>query len=274
MKIVISLAFSLLLAFAAFSFKEARQLKRELELKKQAVEGLEVKLKTLELAAQAGANLRASSRESSPSLPIPGSAKEENPKVAPLAKENEKTAKASEEQENDTAYRVRARVAAIEKFLPLSTEQKQNLELEFRQGLARGEKSALSEERLAELIGSENARFYEEQKAKAFRAAAREEEDREVFYLSRTLSLNNEQEQALRNALQITEKELSRKLAEDFGQAPDSMQMRIAKFKASNELRQKILGEQLKTILNPEQYSQYLDYSSRNSDQSFTLWHE
>jgi hypothetical protein len=171
--------------------------------------------------------------------------------------------------END--FRVRARISAIEKFVPLNADQRQLLERKFRAEISHQEDPAAVQS-LDDILGKESADYYRQQTQAAFSRAQEEETDREVFYQSRKLALTAEQESAFRQALNDTEAEVNAG-GEHPGTAT-TMKARMDEMLRENELREKLLNERLQTILSPDQYASYLTQQNSSSSADFEVFHE
>lgn len=99
------------------------------------------------------------------------------------------------------------RISAIEKFVPLSDEQKERLREKYTKERAGEGEGA---ESLEDILGAESAAFYRERVQAAFKKVQDEEVEREVVWLSRTLSLSKEQEGSVRTILANVEAEVSK----------------------------------------------------------------
>lgn len=176
----------------------------------------------------------------------------------------------------DQSYRIRARVSAIEKFVPLTAEQRERLEEKFKRDLSgpKPDDAGSGTDELADILGKENAEYYRSEMRRAFENAATEERERDVFYLSRKLALTPDQETQLADAMASVEKEVNANRAATASAGQAAMEDRIKLILRENELRQKLLNEQLQKIFTPEQYQRYVEQQLGSSEGNFPVWHE
>jgi hypothetical protein len=168
---------------------------------------------------------------------------------------------------------VKWKVSAIERFVPLSDEQRQRLREKFEK-----EEDALpgeepGSESLEDIVGEENARFYHQQVKAAFQRVQEEEIDREVVWLSRQLVLTQEQERSMRAVFEVVEKQLAEEVAGDDRRGPRSPQQRVQAMIAENRKRTELRNEQLKPVLSPEQYEAYVRTQAESSAADVELFH-
>lgn len=160
------------------------------------------------------------------------------------------------------------RISAIEKFVPLSEEQRSRLTVKFAREAA-GEESA---ESLDEILGIESAAFYREQVKAAFDRARSEEVDREIVWLGRQLALTPAQERDIKAAFDAVETELDTlELPESVGaKTPEE---RVKAMIAENKRREDLRQERLKTILTPDQFTAYSRVQAESTQSDIEVFH-
>ena len=182
---------------------------------------------------------------------------------------------ASSESADDEA--VRWRVSAIEKFVPLDDQQRERLQRKFA-GDAVGESDGEgSSETLEEILGEENARFYTEQVSAAFTRYRQREIESEVLWFSRRLALSSEQEQSMRDVFSGVEQQLQG--PSDPSNAPDansatSARQGVKEMIAENRSRAELRSQQLKSVLTPEQYQNFLKAEAESPQRDMETFHE
>lgn len=201
-------------------------------------------------------------------------------------------------------YRVNARISAIEKFVPLSAEQRERLRAKFaaeidqeddptitvdeNPGAASGAEQPQAAERaepvppetetLEAIVGDESARYYRDQMKQAFDRAQQEEQEKDVLLLARKLSLTPEQEGQLRDVVRGVEAQVREELkaqnpTTSRARGGQSMQQRMQALLAENSLRKKILDERVKPVLTAEQYQMYLEQQAESASSDLEVWH-
>lgn len=165
---------------------------------------------------------------------------------------------------NRTAWRI----SAIEKFVPLSEEQRERLTVKFERD-ARGEDSS---ESLDDILGAESAAFYRTQVKAAFERARNETVDREIVWLGRQLALDAQQERDIKAAFDGVEMEL------DTDALPDSVKAmtgeeRVKAMIAENKRREELRRERLKAILTPDQFIAYSRVQAESSESDIEVFH-
>ena len=170
----------------------------------------------------------------------------------------------------DSDESLKWKVSAIEKFVPLTDEQRARLHDKYaqeRQGQGEGETETLDD-----VLGSESAKYYREQVQAAFKRVQDEEVEREVVWLSRKLSLSAEQESSVKVILSNVEVEVSKgRTHAPSGATPqDRVKSMIAENRRRNELR----NEQLKQVLSPDQFSSYLQNEAESSSADVEVFHD
>jgi len=165
---------------------------------------------------------------------------------------------------NRTAWRI----SAIEKFVPLSEEQRNRLTVKFERE-ATGQEPA---ESLEEILGAESATFYREQVKAAFDRARNEEVDREIVWLGRQLALTPAQERDIKSAFDAVETEL------DTVEFPESVgaktpEERVKAMIAENKRREELRQERLKTILTTDQFTAYSRVQAESTKSDIEVFH-
>lgn len=159
------------------------------------------------------------------------------------------------------------RVSAVEKFVPLNEEQKERLREKYAK-----EKRGEDAESLDEIVGEEGAKYYREQVQAAFKRVQDEEVDRDVVWLSRKLSLSQEQEASVRGILTSVEAEVSKGRSHvSSGSTP---QERVRAMIAENRQRSELRNEQLKKVLTPDQFQAYLASEAESAAADVEVFHD
>ncbi len=161
------------------------------------------------------------------------------------------------------------KISAIEKFVPLSDEQKERLREKYTKERAGEGEGA---ESLDDILGTEGASFYRERVQSAFKKVQDEEVEREVVWLSRTLSLSKEQEGSVRTILANVEAEVSKGGAH--AQSGATPQERVREMIAQNRRRSDLRSEQLRRVLTPEQFQAYLQAEAESSASDVEIFHD
>lgn len=159
------------------------------------------------------------------------------------------------------------KISAIEKFVPLSDEQKERLREKYTK-----ERAGEEAESLDDILGSEGATFYRERVQAAFKKVQDEEVEREVVWLSRKLTLSEEQEASVRNILGNVEAEVTR--GTTHGQSGATPQERVQVMIAQNRRRSELRNEQLRRVLTPEQFQAYLQAEAESSSSDVEIFHD
>ena len=161
------------------------------------------------------------------------------------------------------------KISAIEKFVPLSDEQRDRIREKYTKEREGDSESA---ESLDDILGAESATFYRERVQAAFKKVQDEEVDREVVWLSRKLSLTQEQEASVRTILANVEADVSK--GETHGQSGATPQERVREMIAQNRRRAELRNEQLKGVLTPEQFEAYLQAEAESSASDVEIFHD
>jgi len=167
------------------------------------------------------------------------------------------------------------RVSAIEKFIPISEEQKARLEEKFKEEqAARQEDRESKAEALEDIVGQEQATTYRQQVQAAFDRAQNQELEKEAVWISRKLSLSPEQEQSMRAAFSSVESQIDKEFGDGQHGVALSAQQRVARMIAENKRRLQLRSEALKPVLQPEQYAAYLQEESQSAASDVEIFHD
>lgn len=162
------------------------------------------------------------------------------------------------------------KVSAIEKFVPLSDDQRERLRAKFtKEKEDNGEADA---ESLDDILGAESAAFYREQVQAAFKRVQDEEVEREVVWLSRKLSLSAAQESSVKAILANVEAAVGK----DRSHVPSGAtpQERVKNMIAENRRRTELRNDQLRQVLTPEQFNTYIQSEAQSSSADVEVFHD
>lgn len=163
-------------------------------------------------------------------------------------------------------FRVRAKISAIEKFVPLNDEQKERLAAKYRAPAGQEQES------LESVIGEENARYYRTEMERSFVRAQEEEDEKEVLFFSRKLNLNQAQEEQLRSAIKNLSQDAP--FPSETGKSNSHVENRLRSIIQEEKRREEALNTQVSTIFTPEQFKAYLEYKANSPTGDFQVWHE
>jgi hypothetical protein len=167
------------------------------------------------------------------------------------------------------------RISAIEKFVPLSEEQRERLKEKFEEErVAREEGRESQAESLETVIGEENASMYRQQVQAAFERVQNEEIEKEVVWVARKLSLSSDQEQGMRAAFASVESTINSEFGGEHGQRDASPQTRVSRMIAENKRRLQLRADAAKGILNAEQYAAYVESEAQSSAADMEVFHD
>jgi hypothetical protein len=167
------------------------------------------------------------------------------------------------------------RISAIEKFVSLSDEQKSRLSAKFEEEQrAKAANEESQSESLEEILGQENATFYRNQVKAAFQRIESEENEKEVVWLSRQLSLSDSQEQSMRSVFNTVEQTINAEFGSTHDSSPSSPQERVKRMIAENKRRAELRAEQMRSVLSPEQYQAYLRSQAESSASDVEVFHD
>jgi hypothetical protein len=167
------------------------------------------------------------------------------------------------------------RVSAIEKFVPLTEEQRSRLVTKFQEEARAnrvGEEPRA--EKLEEILGDENARYYREQVKAAFERVQNEETEKEVLWISRRLGLSQELERSVRSVFLDVERTVASEFETSSHGAKISSQERVKTMIAENKRRAALLREKLQALLPPDQYQAYLRSEAESAASDVEVFHD
>jgi hypothetical protein len=185
-------------------------------------------------------------------------------------KSESNTKKSATETQAANNQTLQWRVSAIEKFIPITTEQRERLIRKFE---AEKGPDGDAAESLEDILGIESAAFYRQQVDSAFRKAKFEALDREFIWLSRQLGLSSQQEDQLQGIFYDVEDQiLKTKEALGVGK-PLSSQSKIQSMIAENRNRDQLRAEKLQAILSADQYREFLKSQAASSKNDLAIFH-
>ena len=161
------------------------------------------------------------------------------------------------------------RVSAIEKFVPLTEEQRERLRMMFS---GTGERGAERSDTLEEIIGAESAAFYRQQVQAAFKRAQEESVEKEVVWLSRQLGLSSASEQQVRQVFATVEQQLTEE-RRSLELKASSPRERVRMMIEENRRRRTLRNEQLKAVMAPEQFELFLRSQAESTDSDVEIFH-
>jgi hypothetical protein len=160
-------------------------------------------------------------------------------------------------------------VSAIEKFVPITEEQRERLQRMFGAG---GDAGTEGSETLEDIIGAESAAFYRQQVQSAFKRAQEESVEREVVWISRQLGLGSADEQRVRQVFTAVEQQLAeeRRSLQDKASSPRE---RVKLMMDENRRRRELRNEQLKAVMSPAQYESFLQSQADSTESDIEIFH-
>lgn len=188
--------------------------------------------------------------------------------AAAKSESNQKGAAAATQAANNQT--LQWRVSAIEKFIPITPDQRERLLQKFEQESGADSEAA---ESLEDIIGVENAAFYRQQVDAAFRKAKFEALDREVIWLSRQLGLSTKQEDQLQGVFYEVEDQILKSREEPSGEGARSSKSKIKMMIAENRSRDQLRAEKLQAILSADQYREFLKSQAASSKTDLEIFH-
>jgi hypothetical protein len=198
------------------------------------------------------------------------------PQMAEPHREAESENSSTEPSNPDAKQRaISWRVSAIEKFIPLSDAQREQLAEKFEEEQkAREEGRESQAQPLEAIIGEESATVYRQQVKAAFDRVQNEELDKEVVWMSRKLALSAQQEQAMRAAFASVETDIDAEFEGMHGDSGGSPQARVTRMIAENKKRIQLRAAALKNVLTPEQYAAYAETEAQSSAADMEVFHD
>jgi hypothetical protein len=165
------------------------------------------------------------------------------------------------------------KISAIEKFVPLTPEQKERLREKYeRESDAQAHGNEVEVESLEEILGPENASYYREQVQAAFKRVQDEEIERESVWFSRKLGLSEEQETSMRQVFERVEAELG--TTGHTSNSAKNPQERVRAMIAENRRRSELRTAELSRILTPEQLQVYARIEAESSASDVEVFHD
>jgi hypothetical protein len=166
------------------------------------------------------------------------------------------------------------RISAIEKFVPLSDEQRLRLEEKFaEERKAQEEGRESSAESLDDILGAEDAQTYRTQVSAAFERVRNEEIERDTIWMARKLGLSAEQEGQMRAVFDEVERAIAAEYPPTQLGTNETPQKRVLRMIAENKRRVQLRTERLRQTLPPEQYEAYVRAESESSASDMEVFH-
>lgn len=185
---------------------------------------------------------------------------------------SEPTSIVQENQEGGSDEATRWRISAIEKFVPLSDDQKARLRAKYdTEGAAKQRGEEAHSESLDEILGVEAATFYRQQVQASFDRAKTEEVEREVVWLARKLALSQQQEESVRKVLLEVEGARGDSL---HGASSGTPQERLRAIIEENRRKAEKRNELLRQILSSDQYQAYLAGEAESPAADMEVFHD
>jgi hypothetical protein len=177
------------------------------------------------------------------------------------------------EESNPTNNSLSWKISAIEKFVPLTSDQKDRLREKYeRESQARANGEEVETEPLDDILGADNASYYRQQVQAAFKRVQNEEIERESVWLSRKLGLTPDQESSMREVLERVEVDIGGgHESERSGLSP---QDRVRAMIAENRRRVELRNAELSKILTPEQLQAYAQIEAESSAADVEVFHD
>lgn len=167
------------------------------------------------------------------------------------------------------------RVSAIEKFIPLSDEQRERLRAKFQEEqLARQQGRESTAEDLEAIVGQEQAATYRQQVQAAFERVQNQEIEKEALWLSRKLSLSPQQEQQMRSVFVSVESQVDKEFSTEQHGVARSAQDRVAQMVAENKRRVQLRAEAIKPLLDSQQFADYMREESQSAAADMEVFHD
>lgn len=172
-------------------------------------------------------------------------------------------------RESEEARRARVaemQTAAIDRLLSLTEGERDSLFEMYRAEQSPDEPHAS----LESILGAERANFIREEKRKAFSRSELEDVERDAYYFSRKLGLNEDQELEVLSALTDIQSQL-REERKSVSSLPVRERMEFVLREA--KLYRRILMERMQGILTQAQLAQYIQYDTESSAADMEMWH-
>lgn len=166
------------------------------------------------------------------------------------------------------------RISAIERFVPLSVEQKRRLHAKFLEDhRAQEEARESGAESLDDILGAEEAQVYRGQVDAAFKKVRQEEIEKDSVWIARKLGLSADLEQQMKAVFEEVELLIDAGRAQFQETAAESPRMRVVRMIADNKRRVELRAERLRQLLPPDQYQAYLLAESESSASDMAVFH-
>ncbi|MGA1192678.1 MAG: hypothetical protein ACO3XO_10410 [Bdellovibrionota bacterium] len=173
---------------------------------------------------------------------------------------------AREDEEDRRARVAEMQTAAIGRLLSLTESEKDSL-FEMYRAEQFADEPHVS---LESILGAERANFIREEKRKAFSRSELEDVERDAYYFSRKLGLNEDQELEVLSALTDIQSQL-REERKSVASLP--MRERMQYMLREAKLYRQILMQRMQGILTQPQLAQYIQYDSESSAADMEMWH-
>lgn len=159
------------------------------------------------------------------------------------------------------------RLAAIEKLVPLTDEQRE----ELRDKFSYRSKDPLTPQRTVdEILGKESAAIYAEAKSRARARVKSESLEKDVLYISRRLNLSQKEEENLRDVVFQVDAEIEEQKDKDPVASPYAG---FSKYLELERLRRDLLQKQLQQFLDTQKFNDYLKLQAESADVEIEMWH-
>ncbi len=171
-------------------------------------------------------------------------------------------------QSGEEARRGEWRASIVKKFLPLTEEQSARLAKRLQED---GAKKRSIAESIEEEFGKEQADFYRSELGKAFERSEQESLEKDVFYLSRKLSLSPAQEAALFAAYRDAAEPSNIPAGESSENTDQSAGLNSLLERETK--RRELLNQRFQTFLTPEQLAIFTQLEAESSGRDLQMWH-
>ena len=166
------------------------------------------------------------------------------------------------------------RISAIERFIPLSDEQRTRLQAKFTEDRrAQDEGRESNAESLDDIVGEDEARGYREQVNAAFQRVRDEELEKNSLWMARKLGLSAEQEQRMRSVFEEVEQAVEAEYPPTQVGSGETAQTRVLRMIAENKRRVELRANRLRQVLAPDQYEAYMRAESESSASDMAVFH-
>lgn len=245
---------------------EIHDLRRTLEEREAELD----KVKQNAAKAPEGAQVTSHSPHSATSVsPTSASSTETgNTNAVPSPSETTRHRASENPQTSSESRRGEWRASIVKKFLPLTEEQSARLSKRLQED---GAKRRSIAESIEEEFGKEQADFYRSELGKAFERSEQESLEKDVFYLSRKLSLSPAQEAALFAAYRDAAAPSGEATRENLANADRSANLNSVLERETK--RREMLNQRFQTFLTPEQLAIFAQLEAQSSGRDLQMWH-